>query len=313
MTPFSVTSPEEALALLDVPDAELFARAERLRRNASGNAVHLCAIINIRSGHCGMDCHFCAQSRHNPEPQAGFPLLEDAVLRERILALAETPVRRIGLVSSGAALDGEDFERVLRLVAALPEDVRGRLCCSFGRLDDGRMARLAAAGITRYHHNLETSAGYYPQICSTQRWQQRRDTARRARAAGLGLCCGGIFGLGESWQDRISLAFTLRDLGVRHVPLNFLHPQPGTPLARQAPLPPEEALRIIAIFRHILPKAALRICGGRPLVLGRWQGEMFAAGANALMTGDYLTTSGESLMNDLAMIAAAGMEAPAHA
>ncbi|MBD5538671.1 MAG: biotin synthase BioB, partial [Desulfovibrio sp.] len=162
MDSFPVTSPEEALQLLTLPDAELFARAERLRRKASGNRVHLCAIINIRSGHCGMDCRFCAQSRHNPEPQAGFPLLDEDVLRERILALAATPVRRIGLVASGAALDGEDFERVLRLVAALPEAVRGRLCASFGRLDEERMARLAAAGLTRYHHNLETSAGYYP-------------------------------------------------------------------------------------------------------------------------------------------------------
>ncbi|MDE6734754.1 MAG: biotin synthase BioB [Desulfovibrio sp.] len=313
MASFSVTSPEEALELLALPDAELFSRAERLRREASGHSVHLCAIINIRSGHCGMDCHFCAQSRHNPVPQAGFPLLEDAVLRERILSLAATPVRRIGLVASGAALPGEDFERVLALVADLPAAVRGRLCASFGRLNDERMARLAACGITRYHHNLETSAHYYPQICSTQRWEQRRDTARRAQAAGLSLCCGGIFGLGETWEDRISLAFTLRELGVRHVPLNFLHPQAGTPLARQTPLAPEEALRIIAVFRHILPGAMLRICGGRPLVLGGRQGEMFAAGANALMTGDYLTTSGEALDHDLAMIAACGMEAPRHA
>ena len=313
MNDFSVASPAEALALLALPDEELFSRATRLRDATSGRAVQLCAIINIRSGHCGMDCHFCAQSRHNPEPQAGFPLLADAVLRERILALAKRPVRRIGLVASGGALDGEDFERVLRLVAGLPPTARGRLCVSFGRLDEGRMARLAACGITRYHHNLETSARYYPHICSTQRWEQRRDTARRAQAAGLSLCCGGIFGLGETWEDRISLAFTLRELKVRHVPLNFLHPQVGTPLATQAPLTPEEALRIIAVFRHILPEATLRICGGRPLVLGRRQGEMFAAGANALMTGDYLTTSGHSLNADLALIAASGMEATVHA
>ncbi|MDE5879804.1 MAG: biotin synthase BioB [Desulfovibrio sp.] len=306
-------SPEEALPLLTLPDAELFSRAERLRERASGRSVHLCAIINIRSGHCGMDCHFCAQSRHNPAPQAGFPLLDETTLRERILALAATPVRRIGLVASGAALAGEDFERVVRLVAALPAEVRARLCASFGRLDAERMARLSEAGISRYHHNLETSERYYPHICTTQRWEQRRETARRALGAGLGLCCGGIFGLGESWEDRISLAFTLRELDVRHVPLNFLHPQPGTPLARKRPLSAREALRIIALFRHILPDAALRVCGGRPLVLGSRQGEMFAAGANALMTGDYLTTSGEALQDDLALLAASGMELAAHA
>lgn len=304
---------EEALKLLSLPDAELFSRAASLRQAVTGRAVRLCAIINIRSGHCGMDCRFCAQSRHNPAPQPGFPLLEDAVLRARILALAATPVRRIGLVASGAALDGEDFERVLRLVAGLPAAVRGRLCASFGRLDARRMERLVRAGIVRYHHNLETSEHWYPHICTTQRWEQRRDTARRALAAGLSLCCGGIFGLGETWEDRISLAFTLRNLGVAHVPLNFLHPQPGTPLARRVPLAPEEALRIIAIYRHILPQATLRVCGGRPLVLGARQGKIFAAGANALMTGDYLTTRGESLHNDLALIAAGDMELDAHA
>lgn len=304
---------EEALELLSLPDAELFSRAACLRHAATGRSVRLCAIINIRSGHCGMDCRFCAQSRHNPAPQQGFPLLADDVLRERVLALAATPVRRIGLVASGAALDGEDFERVMRLVAGLPAPVRGRLCASFGRLDARRMERLAQAGIGRYHHNLETSERWYPHICTTQRWEQRRVTARRALAAGLSLCCGGIFGLGENWEDRISLAFTLRDLGVAHVPLNFLHPQPGTPLAKRVPLAPEEALRIIAVFRHVLPQAALRVCGGRPLALGARQGEMFAAGANALMTGDYLTTRGESMHDDLALISANDMELDAYA
>ena len=313
MPPFFVTSPAQALELLALPDAELLARAERLRHAASGASVHLCAIINIRSGHCGMDCHFCAQSRHNQAPQTAFPLLEDAKLRARILALAATPVRRIGLVASGAALDGADFERVLRLVAGLPAAVRGRLCASFGRLDQERLGCLAQAGITRYHHNLETSARHYPHICTTQRWEQRRDTVLRAQAAGLSVCSGGLFGIGETWEDRISLAFSLRELAVRHVPLNFLHPQPGTPLARKAPLAPEEALRIIALFRHVLPEAALRICGGRPLVLGPRQDGMFAAGANALMTGDYLTTNGQALHDDLALISDCGMEAPAHA
>ena len=305
-------SPAEALELLSLPDTELFASAGRLRAAATGTSVHLCAIINIRSGHCGMDCGFCAQSRHNPAPLAAFPLLDDAELRERVLALAASPVRRIGLVASGAALDGEDFERVLNVVGSLPAAVKSRLCASFGRLDGTRMARLREAGVTRYHHNLETSERHYPRICTTQRWAQRRDTARRALEMGLSLCCGGIFGLGETWEDRISLASTLRELGVSHVPLNFLHPQPGTPLAKKAPLSAGEALRIIAVFRHVLPRARLRVCGGRPLVLGARQGEMFAAGANALMTGDYLTTNGASLHDDLALLAAGGMEAGAH-
>ena len=271
----AVASPAEALELLSLTDAELLARAARLREAATGASVHLCAIINIRSGKCVMDCHFCAQSSHHPAPGVAFPLLDDALLEERIRVLAASPVRRIGLVASGAALDGEDFERVLRVVAALPDAVKSRLCASFGRLDAARMARLLAAGITRYHHNLETSERHYPRICSTQGWEERRDTAARAQASGMSLCCGGIFGLGETWEDRIDLAFTLRRLGVRHV----------------------------------LPRARLRVCGGRPLVLGARHGEMFAAGVNALMTGDYLTTSGEALNHDLELSAESGMKA----
>lgn len=304
----SLSLHEEAPGLLDLSDVELLSRAEQLRCDASGCSVHLCAIINIRSGHCSMNCRFCAQSRHHTTSETGFPLLANEVLLERILALAATPVHRIGLVASGGQLDGEDFERVLHIVAELPDHVLSRLCVSFGRLDKKRMERLREAGITRYHHNLETSENFYPRICTTQSWRQRYETAIRAQDAGLSLCCGGLFGVGESWEDRISLAFTLRELGVANVPLNFLHPQAGTPLALAPPIGADEALRIIAVFRHILPKARLRVCGGRPLTFGSRQNEIFSAGANALMTGDYLTTRGESLANDLTLLASSGMK-----
>lgn len=303
-----VADAEHARALLRLPDAALFASAARLRVASFGNGVHLCAIINIRSGGCDMDCRFCAQSSHYAAAGGQrFGLLDEETLRGRILTLAATPVRRIGLVSSGGALGGADFERVIALLRSLPAGVRGRLCASLGRLDTHRLARLADAGLTRYHHNLETAQHWYPRICSTQRWEARRATALAARDAGLGLCCGGLFGLGESWTERLEFAFSLREMGVTSVPMNFLHPQPGTPLAGQTPLSADEALRIIAVFRHILPTASLRVCGGRPLVLGARQAELFAAGANALMTGDYLTTRGEALEADLAMIAATGM------
>ncbi|MDD2966484.1 MAG: biotin synthase BioB [Desulfovibrionaceae bacterium] len=302
-------SQEEALDLaLHCSEQELFASATRLREAAFGKRVELCAIINARSGNCSMDCRFCSQSRHNPTHVAVFPLLDKAVLRERLAMLADQPVRHVGIVTSGGALAGEEFERLRELVAACPPVLRAKVCASLGRLSLTQLEQLREAGLTRFHHNLETDEAYYPQVCTTQRWQDRLATTRNVRAAGLALCSGGLFGMGETWTDRINFALRLREEGAENVPLNFLYPHPHTPLGGQAPLPASEALRIIAVFRHILPQATLRVCGGRPLVLGSRQHELFAAGANALMTGDYLTTQGEGLAQDIAMIEACGLE-----
>lgn len=309
MTLFSTAATSaEALELLSLPENELFASATKLRAATFGNKVTLCAIINARSGNCGMDCRFCSQSRHNHTPIDVFSLLPNDELRQRILALVELPVARIGVVTSGGALSGEEFQRLLEVLQSLPEHARKRVCASLGRLSAAQLALLTDAGLDRFHHNLETSRRYYPNVCSTQTWDERKDTVLRVHQAGMTACTGGLFGLGESWQDRIDFAFSLRELEVGHVPINFLHPHPETPLAGQDPLSASEALRIIALFRHILPTATLRVCGGRPLVLGQRQNEIFAAGANALMTGDYLTTSGRGLVDDLAMISALGLE-----
>lgn len=305
---FAVTSHDEAHQLLALPETRLFAQANALREATFGNHVDLCAIINAKSGNCGMDCIFCSQSRHNSTGVSTFDLLPDAELRERILALAATPIHHIGIVTSGGALGEADLERLGRLVATLPDDVRPRVCASLGRLRQEQLDGLRSHGLVRYHHNLESAQGFYSRVCTTQSWTQRRDTVLAAARAGLGNCTGGLFGLGESWDDRIDFAFQLRELGVRNVPINFLHAHPHTPLAAQPPLPADEALKIIALFRHILPQATLRLCGGRPEILGARQHEMFTAGANALMTGDYLTTRGSALEADLAMLAACHMQ-----
>ncbi|WP_022657182.1 biotin synthase BioB [uncultured Desulfovibrio sp.] len=306
-------TPAQALALLSLPDARLFEQAARLREAVFGRVVDLCAIINARSGNCVMDCRFCSQSRHNHTPIAVFNFLPDDALRERILKLAALPVNHIGIVTSGTALNEADLAHLRAVLAALPDAARPRICASLGRLRTAQLEQLAGAGLTRYHHNLETAQSHYPRVCTTQTWEQRRDTVIRAQRAGLAVCTGGLFGLGESWEERITFAFSLKELGVRHVPMNFLHPHPQTPLAGQEILSADEALRIIALFRHILPEATLRICGGRPATLGARQHEIFAAGANALMTGDYLTTRGQGIEEDLAMIAAQGLEAGSHA
>ena len=309
MNMFPAATPAQAQALLSLPAARFFEQAGRLREAVFGRRVDLCAIINARSGNCAMDCRFCSQSRHNHTPIAVFDLLPDETLRERILELAALPVNHIGIVTSGAALSEAELARLRAVLAALPDNVRPRVCASLGRLNSAQLEQLAQAGLTRYHHNLETAQGHYPRVCTTQTWEQRRDTVAHAMRAGLTACTGGLFGLGESWEERIAFAFSLKALGVRNVPMNFLHPHPETPLAGQQPLSADEALRIIALFRHILPEATLRICGGRPTTLGARQHEIFAAGANALMTGDYLTTHGQGIEEDLAMIAAQGLEA----
>lgn len=262
--------------------------------------VELCAIINIKSGHCNMDCSFCIQSRHTA--YAGHPLLPAPRLLKHIIHLSSLPLKHIGLVAAGASLHGEDFDTLCKIIEQIPEHILPRICLSLGRLPTPHLETLHNLGIRRYHHNLETSRQFYPHICTTQKWEQRAQTVINARAAGLEICSGGIFGLGEDWLDRLALAESLLELGVKNVPLNFLHPQPGTPLAQKSPLTPLEALKTIALFRHIMPEASLRVCGGRPLTFGNLQHFIFRAGANALMTGDYLTTSGSGLAHDLELI-----------
>lgn len=298
----------EALALTRLPEEELLRRADAVREACFGKRVSLCAIINARSGNCGMDCAFCSQSSRSAAAIPVFPMLDAGALRERVLRLAALPVRHIGIVTSGGALREDELAVVGEVLQSLSEDVRARVCGSLGRLPRAALDRLAAWGLRRFHHNLETASARYAALCTTQTWEQRRATVVRARSAGLSTCTGGIFGLGESWEDRCRFALELAELGVVNVPINFLYPHPGTPLADQPLLDAGEALRIIALLRCLLPRATLRICGGRPRVLGVRQAEMFRAGANALMTGDYLTTCGNGAAQDIRMITDAGFE-----
>ena len=304
----SATTLDEALSLTRLPEEELLRRADAVRGAHFGKRVSLCAIINARSGNCGMDCAFCSQSSRSAAAISVFPMLDAGELRERVLRLSELPVRHIGIVTSGGALQEEELAVVGQVLQSLPEHVRARVCGSLGRLPRAALDRLAAWGLRRFHHNLETASARYAALCTTQTWEQRRATVVRARSAGLSTCTGGLFGIGESWEDRCRFALELADLRVVNVPVNFLYPHPGTPLADQPLLEAGEALRIIALLRCLLPQATLRVCGGRPQVLGARQADIFRAGANALMTGDYLTTPGSGVMRDVRMIADAGFE-----
>ncbi|MBQ7584875.1 MAG: biotin synthase BioB [Desulfovibrionaceae bacterium] len=304
----NINTLDSALKLLELSDPKLFTLSNTLRIKNFGPKIDLCAIINCRSGNCAMDCAFCAQSSHYNTKIKTYPLLPPHILTRRIYALAKLPVSHIGLVTSGKALNQEEVLSLGQTLKTLPMDLKSRLCASMGGLSEESLAFLKSCGLTRYHHNLETSADFYPHISHTQTYKSRQDTVLRARKQGFTNCTGGLFGLGESFEDRLKLALTLKEMHIQNIPLNFLHPQPNTPLANLRPLKSKEALRIIALFRIILPKATLRICGGRPLTFGKDSRDIFRAGANALMIGDYLTTKGAGSSLDLARLASLGLE-----
>ena len=308
------TTGGEALRLASDETAldDLVAGAAMLVERFSGREVEFCSIINAKSGLCPNDCTFCAQSAHYSTGAPVYELVGVERIVEAARSAAATGASRFGIVTSGAALDDADFARILDAVRALAALGEIGACASLGALTPERARRLKAAGLTRYHHNLETSEGFYPEICSTQPFAVKLDTLRAARGAGLEVCSGGIFGLGETWADRVDMAMTLRELGVDSVPLNYLMPISGTPLEGQALLTADEALRITGVYRFIFPRTRLRLCAGREAVLGERQAEMFRAGADAAMIGNYLTRPGRPPDEDLEMIAALGLRVRRH-
>ena len=301
--------------IINAPLEELLNEANRVRTESFGNAVDLCAIVNIKNGRCPMNCRFCAQSQHHDTSVDTYPLLCTEKLSQETCKLWEQDVCRVGWVSSGCAPAMTELDRIIESAATTLTTAKGaqQICASLGQLDTASLKRLQDAGFCRYHHNLETSEQFYNSICTTQRWQDRRATVERVKKLGWSVCSGGLFGLGETWEDRRQLALSLQRLEADSVPINFFTPMPGTPLANRTPLSLEEALRIVILFRLTLPKATIRICGGRPTVQER-SGEspsvftelLLRAGANALMTGNYLTTSGISPEKDRDMIERSG-------
>lgn len=301
---------EQAQELLHLPEAELLPSATALREHFFGNKVEACYIINAKSGNCNMNCKFCSQSGFNTTDIEHYPLKSSDDLAAIVESWEPYPVGRCGIVTSGGALTDADVEKLAQFIEArvAAGKTHPQICGSLGRLKHHALERLKAAGMTRLHHNLETNESFYPSVCTTQQWRDRLDTVHQAIEHGLSVCCGGLFGLGETWEDRISFAIELRSEGIRNIPMNFLIPHPGTPMAGRPIMPPEEALRIIALFRHLIPNATLRICGGRVSVLKERQRDMFAAGANAFMTGNYLTVAGAAVEQDLAMLRDLGLE-----
>ncbi len=287
---------------------ELLFWANQVRHHHKGKKIDLCAIVNAKSGRCSEDCTFCAQSSHYPARSKKYPLLSESELLKAADRAGSLGAARFSLVTSGRSLlNPKELDRICGVVTRLAQKEKISPCASLGLLTPELARALKEAGLVRYHHNLETGPRYYPSICTTHSFSDRLTTLRIARKAGFSLCSGGIFGLGETINDRVEMAFILKEMKVDSVPLNFLNPISGTPLATQPPLSPLEILKSIALFRLILPEADIRACGGREKGLRTLQPLMYLAGCNGTMIGNYLTTEGRSPEVDIQEILDLGL------
>jgi biotin synthase len=279
----------------------------KIRERYLGKRVFTCAIINAKSGLCSQDCAFCAQSAHHDTGVETYPLKSSAAMARRARELKFAGASRFSIVTSGIVLTEAEVVTVCRTAEIIRREVGLEVCASLGMLTPDLARRLADSGITRYHHNLETARSFFPKICTSHDYEEDLETVRIAKKAGMAVCAGGILGLGESWEQRVELAFTLKALEVDSVPLNFLNPIPGTRLAGRSRLKSMEALRCIALFRFILPEQEILICGGREVTLKDFQSWIFLAGASGLMVGNYLTTKGRKVAEDIEMIEELGL------
>ena len=301
---------EEALAMLNAPDDELLAlldAAFRVRLRYFGRKVNLHVIRNAKSGNCSEDCSFCSQSAKSQAAIEHYPMESADALVAGAQKAAEVGAVKYCMVTSGRQPSEQVLEAVCAAAQRITKELRIRLCVSLGTLTDAQAQRLKAAGVTRYNHNLESSRRFFPQICTTHTWDERVATVRRARAAGLEACCGGILGLGETFEDRVDLALALRALEVEAIPVNLFNPRAGTALAERPIMTPTEGLKAMAMFRLVNPRAELRAAGGREAVLGSMQPlALFAV--NSIFTQGYLTTAGQGTSRDLEMLTQAGFE-----
>ncbi len=284
----------------------VMAAATEIREQSKGREIILCGIVNAKSGSCSENCSFCAQSSHHETGVESYPLLKAREIFDSAVTAVRNGAEYFGIVTSGKTIKTKkEWSEIFRAIDGI-----GKLglkpCASLGIIDSQKARDLKAAGLFRYHHNLETSRSFFPNICTTHDYEQDVETIKAAKEAGLSICSGGLIGMGEGITQRIELAETLRELDVDSVPVNILIPVKGTPLERMVPLPPLEILMTIAVFRFMLPNRDIKLCGGKEklrqlLPLG------IVAGANSLMTGNYLTAPGRSAILDLEMITDLGL------
>ncbi len=303
---------ETALKLLQIPDqyiALMVYLAQKVKNHFHPpDKVEFCSIINAKSGACSEDCKFCAQSKFYKTPINIYNLVPKEEILEGAYRGVEFGANRYCIVLSGKSATKEEVERICEGVEEIrKEGLPINVCVSAGTLDKESLKKLKSAGVRRVNHNLEASENFFPKIVSTHTWRERYETIKRIKSVGLSACCGGIFGMGESDEDRVDLALTYRELGVDSIPLNFLMPIEGTPMETAPGVSPLEALKIIAMFRFTNPKAELRLCGGREQNLRDFHG-MAVLMTNAMMVGGYLTRAGRDIKKDYQLLKDLGYE-----
>ncbi|EKD38017.1 MAG: hypothetical protein ACD_75C00899G0002 [uncultured bacterium] len=299
---------DQALELAATADpAELYQAADELREKLHKNSLDLCSIVNAKSGKCGEDCKFCAQSAHYDVEVVSYDVVDIARAVQLAKENERYGVQRFSLVTAGRSVSEQHLEEFRAIYKQLREETSLSFCASMGFLTREKALKLKEMGVTRYHCNLETARSYFPSVCTTHTWDEKVATIKIARDAGLEVCSGGIIGMGESLAQRLELAFELRELGILSIPLNILTPIKDTPFAHLQPLSVGEVLTCVAMFRLINPPAVIRLAGGRNL-LGREQSKCFTAGANGAIVGNYLTTVGNTLGEDIAIFKALGFD-----
>jgi len=286
---------------------DLLAAANRVREHFKGNKVSLCSIVNAKSGRCPEDCSFCGQSAFYDTNATEYGLIEPEVIADAAEKAKGMKSREFSIVTSGTRVESE--KELGPLCQALQKIGDGmERCASLGIMERDSLLRLKEAGLESYHHNLETSRSFFPNICTTHAYEEDVNTVRMAKELGFKTCCGGILGLGESLEQRVEMAFTLKELDVDSIPMNFLNPIKGTKMEGMKTVSPLEGLKAIAIYRFILPKKNIIVSGGREVTFRDLQPMIFMAGANGTLIGNYLLTKGRKPEELLQMIEDLGLE-----
>lgn len=293
--------------LLTAELTELCKGADKIRAALFGNHIDLCGIINGKSGKCPENCKFCAQSAHNHTGVKEYGFLDENAILEECRHYEKKGVHRFSIVTAGRTLSDEDFEKAVSAYRLMNRECEISLCASHGLLTEEQFKRLYDSGVRMYHANIETSRRNFPNICTSHTYDDKIACIKRAQKCGFKVCSGGIIGMGETWEDRIDMAFTLAELKIASIPINALTPIDGTPLEKNETLSEDEILRTVAIFRYINPAAYIRLAAGRNLMKDSGRAA-FGAGANATITGDMLTTSGNDIKADMEMLTEMGLD-----
>jgi biotin synthase len=304
-----ITRDDDLSVFLSCDLDKLCEGADKIREYFIGDTVDLCSIINGRSGRCPEDCKYCAQSAHNHTDCEVYDFLSEEKIVEACKLNEAEGVHRFSIVTAGRVLTGDEFDKAIHAYETMHKECKIDLCASMGFLNEEQLHRLHEAGVSSYHHNIETSKRNFPNICTTHTYDQKIETLKKVKAEGMWACSGGIIGMGETWEDRLDMAISLSEVGVDSIPINALMPIKGTPLENQKQLTEDEILRTIAFFRYINPKADIRLAAGRALLTNDGE-RAFKSGASATITGNMLTTAAcATIRSDKEMLKNLGRDA----